>query len=165
MGTFLFKILFLIFQLLIMKRFIVLLLFSAFSLATTTAFSQSTFYIRNQTEKFQKAVTTSNAAATHIDSTSISANEAGIFEIRVIGYNEANSASYVGFKRFNYKKVAGTLTIPAAALDSSVVTGLTNANFTVFATASNNLQIKVVGVASTTVKWVSISKQYYRKLD
>jgi hypothetical protein len=145
-----------------MKKFLLLITLSLFTVA---GFSQSTFYTRNLTEKFQKAVTTTSATATHIDSTVIAANEAGIFELRVIGYNEANSTTYIGFKRFNYKKVAGIDTIAFAALDSSVVTGIGSANFTFTATAGNNLQVKVVGAASTTVKWISINKQYFRRLD
>ena len=135
-------------------------------ISSSQAFAQSTFIIRNAQEKFTKSLTTTGTTVTRIDSFAVAANEVGLFKITVIGYDEAGVGSYIGVKRYNYTKSAGTLTIPAAALDSvETISGITGTKFRLLTTAYSNPQISITGKASTTIKWVSTTTQYLRRTD
>ena len=150
-----------------MKRLITILVIAVTILCNTESIrAQSTFLQRNSTEKFVKAVTTTNATATTIDTIGVATNEAGWLEMKMLGYYEDSTSSFVGTKLIKYYKVGGTLTI-TSTIDStaSINTPLSGSDYWVTKNSYNNLVTKVSGKASKTVYWKLITKQYLRRTD
>lgn len=108
---------------------------------------------------------TTDSTFYYIDTITVAANESGILEVQVIGYNDSLSIAITGKKIVRYKKVAGTLTLGTATdvLATEVDTGLQNspsggAAWTIVA-ASNQIYVRIKGKNTYNVYWESLRTQ------
>jgi hypothetical protein len=104
----------------------------------------------------QAILTTTDASAHTIATITAGANETGIIEAQVVGFDSTGGDAVTGSLIIRYKKVGGTLTLGSPVVDAAIVTdaGLNSATFA-FAASSNNINLNVTGDTSTTVKWVA----------
>lgn len=101
-------------------------------------------------------VTTTDATATTIGSVALAANEAGVIEATVVGFDSANGVEVTGKKIVAYKNVNGTITLGTATATLAVAAdaAISGATFA-FAAGTNAINIQVTGVAAHTIKWVA----------
>jgi hypothetical protein len=149
------------------KLLFISLLFLSFSAVTHS--QTVTVFNSNVGEALSKRVTTTNATATQIDSIAVANDEVGVITVKILGYRTDSTGAVTGTKTYRYTKVAGTLTVGSVIqnpTDTLVAdTPLTGATFTVTATSSNNLIIKVTGKASKTIYWISFIKKHAYRIE
>jgi len=144
-----------------MKRLKILLACTiAFAMmAPTVSQAQTSKWISTEFRK-QSTLTTTDSAYNTIATIPIAANEAGILDVQVTGYNDSLSIAVTGRQVVRYKKVAGTLTLgtPSNILAKETDTGLqyTNIGSTWdISTSSDNIIIRVKGKLTYKIKWES----------
>lgn len=115
----------------------------------------------------EASITTTDSVLTTLDIIPITANEAGIITVTLVGYNGDAPAAITGIKEVRYKKVAGTLTLGTV---NDIVTGVTDTELSGSTTwsivaSSNNIYIKVKGKLplASGVKWRARTELVYRK--
>lgn len=134
-----------------MKKFLALVLMVGF---VSTSFSQKVFFNKNALESTVKKVTTTDATATTAASLTLTNNEVGVITIKVIGFRADTVAGVTGVRTYRYKKVGGTLALGSVIETQAIVadSDVTGATFSASA-SSNNILVKVTGVAGKTIYW------------
>ncbi|MEX6689227.1 hypothetical protein QTN47_17085 [Danxiaibacter flavus] len=140
-----------------MKKLIVIALaiisFAAEAQTTKVLLKQENNYLFNYGRQIK--ATTTDATQKTIDSVPIAANEAGIFELQVVGLSTAGEA-VTGSTITRYVKKSGTLTVATDSIILAKVTdtGVTNGAYAWSVSSDNNLLLKVTGQASKTINWI-----------
>jgi hypothetical protein len=104
----------------------------------------------------QAILTTTDSVVTTISTVTVAAEEVGILQIDVVGFNDSLGIGVTGTKIVRYAKHGGTLTLgtPTSILTSATDTGLGTATWSV-TTSSNNIIVTVKGKDTYTVKWIA----------
>lgn len=146
-----------------------IIFFIAATLLMTAAFAQKPVLLKQSDNKLfnygrTATVTTTDSTLTAIDSIVIAADEAGIVEVQVVGFNDSTSTAVTGSKILRYVKDGGTLTLGSATNVLTTVTDATlgTATWTV-TTSGDNIIVQVKGKAGFTVRWQANTRRIYRK--
>ncbi len=115
----------------------------------------------NPNESYGKTKVTTDSTLTYLDSVSIGTNEAGIVEVKVIGYAKDTAYSVTGVVKARFNKRRGTLTMGSVIEEQTIVTdaALGSATFTLVA-ASNKIYVRVKGKDATNITWYSIQRRF-----
>lgn len=101
--------------------------------------------------------TTTDSVVTALDSIVVAANEAGIIQVTLVGYNGDAPAGITGIKYVRYKKVAGTLTLGTVTDIAATVidTELSGSTTWTIVASGNNIIVRVKGKIPLTsgIKW------------
>lgn len=120
------------------------------------------FVSRNADGRLSTTITTTDSAYHYIDSLFTTGNEAGVFEVTVIGaLKESSTAAVTGVLKYRYKVVNGTLTLGSVINDITPVidTELTTTGGFTVTVVSNKVYISVKGKLSKTVVWYCTIKR------
>lgn len=140
-----------------MKKLLFLLL-ACFAIAAP-AMSQK-YVERNADGHIYKTYTTTDSAYHNIDTLPVTANEAGVLEVKVIALASDGTLAATGVLRYRYVVVAGTLTLGSVVNSQTPVidSGLSPTTFDVSTTA-NKLYVRIKGKLSKTLYWYAVTKR------
>lgn len=140
-----------------MKKLLFLLL--AYFAIAAPAISQK-YVERNADGRLYKTYTTTDSFYHNIDTLPVTANEAGILEVKIVAIASDGTLAATGLLRYRYKVVAGTLTLGSVVNSQTPVvdSGLSPTTFDVSTTA-NKLYVRVKGHLTKTVYWYSVTKR------
>jgi len=127
--------------------------------AQTTRFAN-----RNNAESIALKTVTTDSAIHYVDSLVLGANEAGLVELKVIGFAKDTAYSVTGKLSVRFNKRRGTLTLGSVTQLEPITrdavlknTELGGATFT-FSIVNNNLYVSVKGKDGYSITWMSILK-------
>lgn len=122
--------------------------------------------IKRHTGNDFSTVQTTDATATVIHTIETESNTVGIVEYLVLGMLDDGLEAVTGKKLFRYINDATTLSMGAestvVAIDAE--TSLSTATFAANVNGTD-LEIKVTGVAATTIEWKVIVQHWYQHLE
>lgn len=104
--------------------------------------------------EIKKKITTTDATVTTVLTINADTSDAGVIEAHVVGLDAADGLAVTGAKIIRYVKASGTLTLgtPSNVLAVVADTGIDTATFA-FAAVSNQIALRLTGVAAKTINW------------
>ncbi len=139
-----------------MKKFLLILLMGLMFFASN---AQKILSV-NGSENSGHTIKTTDSAYHYVDSVVISANEAGIIEVSVIGFSYDTAYSVTGVQTVRYNKHRDTLTMgtPTDVLAKETDTVLGSATFDLIS-SGNKIYVRIKGKLNYTMRWLSIVKR------
>lgn len=145
-----------------MKKFLFFCLTATLMLAVTTVNAQRVRAINgNNTEQYAKSKVTTDSVLYYIDSVSVGTNEAGILEVKYIGYAKDTAYAITGVKKVRFNKRRGTLTLGSVVDEQAEVADAALGTATVTIVAANNkIYTRIKGKDGMNITWYALTRRF-----
>jgi hypothetical protein len=145
-----------------MKKFLFVIFGLVLTLAAGSVNAQRVKAINgNNTEQYAKSKVTTDSVLYYIDSVNVGTDEAGILEVKYVGYAKDTAYAITGVKKVRFNKRRGTLTLGTVIDEQAEVADAALGTATVSLVAANNkIYVRIKGKNGLNITWYTLSRRF-----